>query len=148
MGPSLTRTEQIGNLRDGRASPRGRMRWDDHESKSSATPSTLKIRVPIIKTSLRWTLRLWHGHSTYNLPVLSAPDPRMRDTQRMRYSVTILVHPSERNPVARKGDIACHLKPSRFEVASLKPEPLSGLRGNPVGNVIFADRRGTNRGPT
>jgi hypothetical protein len=71
----------------------------------------------------------------------------MGDTHRMRRPVTILVHPSERNPVARKGDVSCHLKPSRFEVASLEPEPLSCLRSNPVGNVIFADRRGTNRGP-
>jgi hypothetical protein len=28
----LTRIEQIGNLRDGRDSPRGRMSWEDHES--------------------------------------------------------------------------------------------------------------------
>jgi len=29
----LTRIEQIGNLRDGRDSPRGRMNREDHESK-------------------------------------------------------------------------------------------------------------------
>src|SRR6476646_4928899 len=29
----LTRIEQIGNLRDRRDSPRGRMGWEDHESK-------------------------------------------------------------------------------------------------------------------
>src|SRR5437773_4640201 len=29
----LTRIEQIGNRRDGRDSPRGRMSWEDHESK-------------------------------------------------------------------------------------------------------------------
>ena len=28
----LTRIEQIGTLRDGRDSPRGRMSWEDHES--------------------------------------------------------------------------------------------------------------------
>ena len=57
----------------------------------------------------------------------------MRDTQSMRRPITILVHPFERNPVARKGDVSRHLKRGRFEVASVKPEPLSGLRGNPVG---------------
>ena len=34
----LTRIEQIGNLRDRRDSPRGRMNWEDHESKRQATP--------------------------------------------------------------------------------------------------------------
>src|SRR5437762_6513299 len=29
----LTRIEQMGTLRDGRDSPRGRMSWEDHESK-------------------------------------------------------------------------------------------------------------------
>ena len=31
-GVGLTRIEQVGNLRDGRDSPQGRMSWEDHDS--------------------------------------------------------------------------------------------------------------------
>ena len=98
--------------------------------------------------SLRWILRLWHGHPTYDAPVLSTPEPRMCDTESMRRSAALLVHPFKRYPIARKGDVPSDLNRSRLKLNGLERQSLCGLRFNPIGNVIFADRGGTNRRPT
>ena len=72
----------------------------------------------------------------------------MGDTERVCFSGPPRVHPSECDPVAGKGDIATHLNCTRFKLTKLERETFAGCGGNPVSNVIFTDRRGTDCRPT
>ncbi len=72
----------------------------------------------------------------------------MCDTESVRRSATIVVHPSERYPIAREGDVPGDLNPSRLKLNGFERQTFTGLRGNPVGNVILANGHGTNRWPT
>jgi hypothetical protein len=92
--------------------------------------------------------RLWHRHPTYYAPILSAPQPRMCNTQSVRRSTTVLLRPSESYPITREGDISSHVNRSRLKFYCFESQTFTGLRGNPVRNVILANRRGTNRRPT
>jgi hypothetical protein len=44
----------------------------------------------------------------HDAPVLSAPEPRMCDTESMRRSTALLIYPSKRHPIAREGDRRYH----------------------------------------
>src|SRR6267154_152159 len=126
-------------------------------SSAIARRTSINITVPtngpnetqsVITTSLRWILRLCHGHPTDDAPVLSAAKPCMCDTESMRRSAALLVHPSKRYPIARESDVPSHLNRSRVKLNGLEHQSLRGLGCNPIGNVIFTDRTGTNRRPT
>src|SRR5207245_7652890 len=91
---------------------------------------------------------LWHGHASYDAPVPFAPQPRMCDTQSMRPSTALLIHPSERYPIARERDVPSHLNCSRLKLDGLERQSLCRLRRNPIGDVILMDGCGTNRRPT
>jgi len=67
----------------------------------------------------------------------------MRDTDGIRRSVAILVQPLKRYPVTRDRDVLSNLNRSGFEFTGLERQPLTGLRGNPVCNVVFVNGRGT-----
>src|SRR6478672_813017 len=95
--------------------------------------------------SLRWILRLWHGHPTYDAPVLSAAKPRMCDTESMRRSASLLIHPAKPYPVAGESDVSANLNRSRLKLNGLERQSFRGLGCNEIGNVIFTDRTGTNR---
>jgi hypothetical protein len=58
---------------------------------------------------------LWHGHSTYNTPIVSGPEPRMRDPDGIRRSIAIAVQPLKRYPVTRDRDVRSHLNRGGFE---------------------------------
>src|ERR1700751_3422168 len=98
--------------------------------------------------SLRWILRLRHGHSDYDAPVLSAAKPCMCDTESMRRFAVLLVHPSKFYPIARESDVPSNLNRSRPKLNGLERQSLRGLGCYPIGNVILTDRGGTNRRPT
>jgi hypothetical protein len=85
-------------------------------------------------------LRLGHGHSTYDLPVLPAPEPRVCDTQSIRRTPTVLVKPAERYPIACESHVPSDLNRGRLKFNSLERQARACLRGNPVGDVIFTDR--------
>lgn len=72
----------------------------------------------------------------------------MGDAENMSLSSAICIHPFKRHPIAREGDISAQLHLRWLKFNRLKHETFTGLRGNPIGNVIFPDRRGANRWPT
>ena len=82
------------------------------------------------------------------MPILTGAEPGVRDTNGMRGSLAILVLPSERYPVARRGDIACHLDCRRLELFDLERQRLAGFRSDPVGDVVFMDGFGADGRPT
>jgi len=84
-----------------------------------------------------------HGHSTYNAPIVSGPAPRVRDTDGIRRSIAILVQPLKRYPVTCDRDVLSNLNRGGFEFTGLERQSLTGLRGNPVCNVVFVNGRGT-----
>jgi hypothetical protein len=71
----------------------------------------------------------------------------MCDTQSMCLPLAVLAHPPERYPVASKRDVPRHLNFSRLKLPGFKCQTLTGLGGDPVGKVILANGRGTNRWP-
>src|SRR5881227_3839266 len=118
-------------------------------SSAIARRTSINITVPtngpnetqnVTTPSLRWILRLWHGHPTYDAPVLSAAKPWMCDTESMRRSAALLVHPSKRYPVAGESDVPGNLNRSSLKLNGLERQSSRGLGCNPIGNVIFTDR--------
>src|SRR5438477_12886130 len=83
--------------------------------------------------SVRWILRLRHGHPTYDAPVLSAAKPRVCDAESMWRSAALLVHPSKRYPIARESDVPGHLNRSRLKPNGLERQSFCRLRCNPIG---------------
>jgi hypothetical protein len=72
----------------------------------------------------------------------------MCDTQSMRRSISILVHPSERYPITGEGHVTSDLNRSRLKLNGPENQSLTSLPSNPISDVIFTDRCGTNRWPT
>src|SRR5205807_5049459 len=97
-------------------------------SSAIARRTSINITVPtngpnetqnVTTPSLRWILGLWHGHPTYDAPILSAAKPCMCDTESMRRSAALLVHPSKRYPVAGESDDTGNLNGSSFTLNDL-----------------------------
>lgn len=72
----------------------------------------------------------------------------MSDPQRIRLTVPILVHELIRYPVAQGRDIPTYVNGSGLEYTRLEGQPLAGLGGDPIRDVIFTDGRGIYRRPT
>jgi hypothetical protein len=64
----------------------------------------------------------------------------MCDTQSMRHSSLILVHPTECYPITGESHVPSDLNRSRRKFNGLEPQAPTCVRGNPIGDVIFTDR--------
>src|SRR5438045_6111156 len=58
---------------------------------------------------------LRHGHAAYDLPLVSAFAPRVRDTNHLRRSVPILIDPLEGDPVTHHRHVPSHLDRRGFK---------------------------------
>lgn len=65
----------------------------------------------------------------------------MGDAEGVRFSHAVFVQPLERDPVIQDGYVPGYLSLCRLEFKKLGSQPLTGLRGNPVRDMVLANRR-------
>ena len=96
---------------------------------------------------LGWCDCLGHGHSADDPPVFPGFDPCVEDAVGVSGGRGVFILPLIREPVTHYREVACDLNAGRFELNGLECEAFLGLRGDPVGDVIFSNRLGTDGRP-
>jgi len=73
------------------------------------------------------------------VPILAVLEPGVSDTDGVRLAAASPVQIFEGDPIASYAEVVGDLNGGGLEVDEFEGKTLAGLRGNPVGGVIFAD---------
>ena len=89
------------------------------------------------------------GHAAENLPCAVSTDPRVGDPQRVRSHFGCFARgPVRLDPIVVDRHVAGHANGELLDRVGLQLHALGRVRGDPIGDVIFSRRRGTNIWPT